>query len=180
MTDIEFLKYPIGKFKLPSPPTEDTLKEAIESIHSLPNLLEQAVISLDDSKLDTPYRPGGWTVRQVVHHLADSHMNAYIRFKLALTEENPTIKPYDESAWAALPDSQLSILPSLEIVKCTHFKWSFLMENMSKQDFNRTYFHPENNNSPKLSEVTHMYSWHGTHHLAHIQHLALRNNWLTQ
>lgn len=180
MTDIEFLKYPIGKFALPNPPTEDTLREAIETIQTLPNLLEEAVTTLDDSKLDTPYRPGGWTVRQVVHHLADSHMNAFIRFKLALTEDNPTIKPYDEAAWAGLPDSQLSILPSLEIVKCTHFKWSYLLENMTKADFNRTYFHPENKNSPKLADVTHMYSWHGVHHLAHIQHLALRQNWLTQ
>lgn len=180
MTDIEFLKYPIGRFKLPENVSESTLKEAIETVRSLPDLLEEAVLTYDDQKLDTPYRPGGWSVRQVIHHLADSHINAFMRFKLALTEENPTIKPYDESSWAELPDNQLSVLPSLSLIKCIHFKWVFLMENMSNEDFQKTYYHPENKNSPTLMEVAHMYSWHGVHHLAHIQHLAIRENWLSK
>ncbi|NVJ87514.1 MAG: putative metal-dependent hydrolase [Algoriphagus sp.] len=174
MIDIEFLKYPIGRFSIPEQPD---LQEALDQIKRLPDNLQKAVPNLTDSQLDTPYRPGGWTVRQVVHHLADSHMNAFIRFKLALTEENPIIKPYDEVAWAMLPDSQLEIASSLSLLASLHYKWSVVMENMDEQDFSKTYFHPGSGQTQKLSEVTHMYAWHGQHHLAHIQHLALREKW---
>ncbi|NVK50094.1 MAG: putative metal-dependent hydrolase [Cyclobacteriaceae bacterium] len=174
MTDIEFLKYPIGRFSMPENPD---IQKAKTQIKKLPKNIESAVFNLSEEQLDTPYRPGGWTIRQLIHHLADSHMNAFIRFKLALTEENPTIKPYDEAAWARLSDSKLEIAPSLAILVSLHQKWFVLMENMSDQDFSRTYFHPESGQKQSLFEVTHLYAWHGQHHLAHIQHLALRENW---
>ncbi|TFV95713.1 putative metal-dependent hydrolase [Algoriphagus kandeliae] len=174
MTDIEFLKYPIGRFSMPENPN---LQEAIAQIKKLPEYIQSAVSNLSEDQLDTPYRPGGWTVRQLVHHLADSHMNAFIRFKLALTEENPTIKPYDEAAWAKLPDSQLEIASSISILSSVHYKWVVLLDKMDDQDFSRTYFHPGSGQTQSLFEVTHMYAWHGQHHLAHIQHLALRENW---
>lgn len=174
MTDIEFLKYPIGRFSMPENPD---IQKAKTQIKKLPENIESAVFNLSEEQLDTPYRPGGWTIRLLIHHLADSHMNAFIRFKLALTEENPTIKPYDEAAWARLSDSKLEIAPSLAILASLHQKWSVLLENMSDQDFSRTYFHPESVQKQSLFEVTHLYAWHGHHHLAHIQHLALRENW---
>jgi hypothetical protein len=174
-TDIEFLKYPIGGFKAPQQITNQEIEVAIAIIKSFPGNLFTAVSPFTPRMLDTPYRPGGWTVRQLVHHCADSHMNAFIRFKLALTEENPTIKPYDEASWATLPDAFLPIESSLAIIKAIHFKWSVLLENMSPEHFKRSYFHPEKGKSQSLDEITLMYAWHATHHLAHIQHLVLRN-----
>ncbi|WP_296699504.1 YfiT family bacillithiol transferase [Algoriphagus sp.] len=177
MIDIDLLKYPIGKFQKPNNILFDDLKEAIEGIKTLPKFLESTVKDFSEEQLDTQYRPGGWTVRQVVHHFADSHINAFIRFKLALTEENPTIKPYDEAAWANLSDSDLPIEISVGILKNIHFKWGTILDQMSKSDFSRTYFHPESQKSVPLDEVTLMYNWHGKHHLAHIQALIIRENW---
>ena len=175
--DIEFLKYPIGKFEVPEVITPEQLQDAIATIKAFPDSFFSAVRRLSVAQLDTPYRPGGWTVRQLVHHCADSHMNAYIRFKLALTEDNPTIKPYDEASWARLADSELPVEPSLAIIKALHHRWATLLEAMKEDDFARTYFHPEKNRSQELSVVTLLYAWHCQHHLAHVQHLVLRENW---
>ena len=177
MIDIEHLKYPIGKFQVDSVITMDDLKKAIEEIKSLPKFLENTVKEFNEGQLATPYRPGGWTVRQVIHHCADSHMNALVRFKLALTEENPRIKPYDEASWANLPDYELPIEISIGMLKNIHFKWVRILEEMSPEDFDKTYFHPESQKDVSLDEVTLIYAWHGKHHLAHIQALMIRENW---
>jgi hypothetical protein len=174
-TDIEFLKYPIGKFQLTESLDSSSVKYAIDVIRNFPQLIFSVVSPLSIQELDTPYRPGGWTVRQLIHHCADSHINAYIRFKLALTEENPVIKPYDEAAWANLQDAKLPIESSLQIIKAVHLKWTVLLESMKPEDFERTYYHPEKKKSQNLAEVTQLYSWHSQHHFAHVQHLILRN-----
>ncbi len=175
--DIEFLKYPIGKFKVPEITTKEAIKEAVEQIKAFPANVFKAVSPLSINQLDTPYRPGGWTVRQLVHHCSDSHMTAFIRFKLALTEENPTIKPYYEAEWANLSDASLPIESSLAIINAIHFKWGVILDSMKPEDFKKTYFHPEKNRSQQLEEVTLMYAWHSQHHLAHILHLVMREKW---
>lgn len=172
--DIEFLKYPIGRFTLPSSITPETLEGAISTIKAFPSNFFKAVSPFSVSQLNSPYRPGGWTVRQLVHHCADSHMNAFIRFKLALTEDNPTVKPYDEGTWAIIPDAALPIESSLDILKAVHLKWGVILDSMKPEDFKRTYFHPEKQRSQNLEEVTLLYAWHSQHHLAHVQHLVLR------
>jgi hypothetical protein len=131
--------------------------------------LETALVGKNEAYLDTPYRPGGWKIKQVIHHLADSHMNAFFRFKLALTEENPTVKAYDEAAWANLPDAVMGIESSMAIIKAVHEKWGVLLSAMTEADFRKTYFHPEKQRSQTLAEVALMYAWHGMHHLAHVQ-----------
>jgi hypothetical protein len=132
-------------------------------------LLREAVRNFSPIQLATPYREGGWTARQVIHHVADSHVNAYIRFKLALTEENPTIRPYFEERWATLEDSKLPIEISLHIIEGIHLRWACLLRGMSTQDFVRTYIHPEHNKMFSLSAALGMYAWHGRHHTAHIK-----------
>jgi hypothetical protein len=135
------------------------------------------VAGLNDSQLDTPYREGGWTVRQVVHHLADSHANSVIRFKLALTEDWPTIKPYNENTWAQLPDSKsLPVDSSLTFISAMHERWVALLESMSEADFERGYVHPERGRQNLLTALG-IYAWHGRHHTAHITSLRARNNW---
>jgi uncharacterized damage-inducible protein DinB len=176
MTDMDNLRYPVGRFA-PVEYSENMRTENIGAIAQLPKRLCAAVAGLNDSQLDTPYREGGWTVRQVVHHLADSHANAVIRFKLALTEEWPTIKPYDEKAWAELPDSKsLPIDCSLTFVSTMHERWVVLLESMTEADFQRGYVHPERGRQ-NLANVLAMYGWHGRHHTAHITSLRARNNW---
>lgn len=175
--DIEFLKYPIGRFQLPEVVTAEVIAEAVGKIKSFPSDLFKAVSPLSVLQLDTAYRPGGWTVRQLVHHCADSHMNAFIRYKLALTEANPTIKPYNESHWANLADAALPIESSLAITQAIHMKWGVLLDSMKPADFKMTYFHPEKNRSQELEEVTLMYAWHSQHHLAHVLHLVMREKW---
>lgn len=177
MIDIEYLKYPIGKFQKPGHVSEKNLTEAIAYLRAFPEYLSESVEEFTDAQLNTPYRPGGWTVREVIHHLADSHMNALIRCKLALTEPNPTIKPYDEASWAKLDDYTLPVNISLNLVKGIHEKWTLILDSISPSDFEKTYFHPESQKSSPLSEVTLMYHWHSMHHLAHIQHLVLREKW---
>jgi hypothetical protein len=133
---------------------------------------------LTEAQFDTPYRPGGWTVRQVVHHVPDSHLNAYLRFKLALTEENPTIKPYEEARWAELPDTAgTQIGVSLVMLEALHRRWVNLLRSMSEEQWGRTYFHPDQNKSLRLDGVLAMYSWHGKHHTAHITGLRERMGW---
>lgn len=173
--DIEFLKYPVGKFQVPEIITSESIQGAIHFIEEFPIKLFSAVSPLTPAQLDTPYRPGGWTVRQLVHHCSDSHLNAFFRFKLALTEDNPIIKPYDEAEWAKLTDYSFPVESALTTIRIIHAKWVTLLKSMKSEDFERTYFHPEKNRSQSLSEVALMYAWHGQHHLAHVQHLVLRN-----
>jgi len=175
---MEDLKYPIGRFQAPAKISDLQLKSYINDIRFLPSLVEIAVQTLDAPQLATPYRPGGWTVAQVVHHLADSHMNAYTRFKLALTEDNPVIKPYDEAAWAELPDvTKTPVNISLTLLHALHTRWVSLMDNMTPVQWERVFTHPEHGETFYLRQVAGTYSWHGKHHLAHIEKLKERNNW---
>lgn len=171
------LQYPIGQEEN-KPVTEDNLKEWIENLEELPQKLKEAVADLSDEQLNTPYRPNGWSVRQVVHHVADSHMNSFIRFKLALTENNPTIAPYEETLWAELPDaSVMPITPSLNIIEGLHTRWSTLFHSMSPEDYQRTFYHPGSQKTITLGECARLYSWHSLHHTAHITSLRERMKW---
>jgi hypothetical protein len=175
---MEDLRYPIGKFdRSQSSHTPEERKKLIEGIAELPEQLKQAVTGLNGKQLDTPYREGGWTVRQVVHHIADSHMNAYVRYKLALTEENPTIKPYNEAAWAGLADSRVTPIDvSLALVDNLHARWVVVLRGLKAEDWERKVTHPENG-AMSLDLMLGMYSWHGAHHVAHITGLRTRNQW---
>ncbi|WP_308162196.1 YfiT family bacillithiol transferase [Bacillus sp. ISL-18] len=170
-------RYPIGKFEFTGEITKDVVKTWIEEIEELPELLRSAVKNMNMEQLATPYRLGGWTVRQVIHHLADSHMNAYIRIKLALTEENPTIKPYQEEKWAELPDSKSPINVSLELLTALHKRLVQLLRSLSPNDLKKTFLHPESG-EVSVGRNIGMYAWHGRHHLAHITSLTSRKGWL--
>ena len=170
-------RYPIGKFHRPASSMSGIRAAHIDTLRHLPERLFAAVSGLTDQQLDTPYRVGGWSVRQLVHHIADSHANAYIRFKLALTEENPTIKTYDEAAWANLHDSRrLPVDISLNMIAAMHARWVALLESMTDEDFHRTYQHPESGQQ-NLAQALAMYDWHSRHHTAHITRLRERNGW---
>lgn len=172
------LRYPVGKFVRPKSLTAAERKSAIEAIAQTPSAMRAAVSGLTDAQLDTPYRPGGWTVRQVVHHVPDSHMNAYTRFKLGLTEDMPTIKPYDEAKWAELDDGKSKLVEhSLALLDALHARWVFLLERMKPSDFERKVNHPEWETPPSLDDLLAMYSWHGKHHVAHITSLRERSGW---
>ncbi len=177
MTDIDSLRYPIGDFVYGQTYTPDQVRAAIDDIAKLPHKLTQLVSKWDDDRLDTPYRPDGWTVRQLVHHMADSHINAYVRTKLALTEDNPTISPYEEGEWAKLPDSHLPVAHSLVILSNLHDRWVVVLNGMTEVHLNRTYFHPGSQRQFALAEVVLLYNWHGEHHYQHIYKLAERNGW---
>ena len=165
----ENLRYPIGRFTWQTEVSDTEILVSIKTIEAFPQKIRREAENLSDTQLDTPYRPEGWTVRQVIHHCADSHMNAYIRFKLALTEDTPTIKPYDQDKWASLSDSQrLHPEVSLDIIKGTHERWVMIMRNMSKDDWNRAFIHPEYDKTYVLKSVAQMYAWHCEHHLAHV------------
>ena len=170
------LKYPIGKFQYDGEITKSVTKDWINEIEELPSLLRDAVKDLDNEQLDTPYRSGGWTVRQLIHHLADSHMNAYVRFKLALTEEKPVIKPYDESKWAELSDHKLPIDISLALLEALHKRWTNLLRSLSPADMEKTFIHPDTG-EVSVGKNIGIYSWHGRHHLAHITSLCSRKSW---
>ncbi|HDX9579926.1 TPA: bacillithiol transferase BstA [Bacillus pseudomycoides] len=170
------LRFPIGPFTYEETITQEAIENWIKQIENLPTELTQAIKDLDTTQLDTPYRPGGWTVRQVVHHIADSHMNSYIRFKLALTENNPTIKPYMEGQWADLPDSELPVGISLALLESLHKRWVTLLQSMKPTDFEKTFHHPETG-SNKLDVTIGLYAWHGRHHTAHITSLRNRLGW---
>ena len=169
-------RYPIGSFSMPASSMAGIRAAHIQTLRLLPERLVAAVAGLDDGQLDTPYREGGWTVRQVVHHVADSHANAYIRFKLALTEDWPTIKPYEEAAWAMLPDSQLPVSVSLDLIAALHARWVSLLETLSDEDFHRGYVHPAGGRQ-NLAQVLALYEWHSRHHTAHITNLRARMGW---
>jgi hypothetical protein len=174
---MEDLRFPIGRYQRPASLTPEERRAAIDAIVAAPVYLRAAVRGLDDAKLDTPYRPDGWTVRQVVHHVPDSHMNAFIRFKLALTEETPTIKPYDEGAWAKLEDARSTpIETSLALLDSLHDRWVRVLRAMADAEFSRELNHPENG-LMSLDQVLAMYEWHGKHHVAHITGLRDRNGW---
>lgn len=171
------LRYPIGKFEMGQQITEEKRQKWIEEIAEAPARLREAVQGLTEEQLDTPYRPGGWTVRQVVHHLADSHMTSFIRFKLALTEEEPLIKPYDEAKWAELEDSR-GVTPelSLSLLDVLHQRWAILLSSMSDSDYQRAFRHP-GMGTVTLEKVLGLYAWHGLHHIAHITSLKERMGW---
>ena len=169
-------RYPIGKFEKPSTITVEDRTNAIASLAELPEQLRNAVDGLDSSQLNTPYREGGWTVRQLVHHIADSHMNAFIRMRLALTEDWPTIKPYDEKAFATLHDSTAPVEWSLELIESLHARWVMMLQSLSEEQWMRGYKHPEGGDTP-LDVAALMYSWHSRHHVAHITHLRVQESW---
>ena len=174
---MEDLRYPVGRYQRPQSLTSDQRRIAIDAIAAAPTLLRSAISGLDDRQLDTPYRPDGWTVRQVVHHVPDSHLNAYTRFKLALTEDTPTIKPYDEAKWARLEDSRSTpIATSLALLDAVHDRWIRILRAMSASDFARTLNHPENG-LMNLDQMLALYEWHGKHHVAHVTNLRSRNGW---
>ncbi len=178
MIEIEKLRYPIGKFSAAESISEDDIRSSILIIERLPSRLRSEVVDLTDEQLDTPYRDGGWTIRQVVHHLPDSHLNAYIRFKLAITEDNPTIRPYMEDKWAALPDGKSAgIVVSLDLLESLHKRWVAVIRNMSVSDFSRTFYHPEDKVTRTLGVNLYLYAWHSRHHLAHITELKKRKGW---
>jgi DinB family protein len=169
-------RYPIGKFTRPESITADERVSAISVIADLPSELRNGVQGLNYAQLNTPYRDGGWTVRQVVHHLADSHMNAFIRVRLALTEDWPTIKPYNEAAWATLHDSTAPIEWSLELIEALHARWVMLLQFLTEEQWQRGFRHPES--GPQTIELaTLIYGWHCRHHLAHINHLRIAKGW---
>ena len=171
-------RYPIGKFdrsKLPA--TEEDRRRLIQAVAELPGELQQAVAGLSNRQIDTPYREGGWTVRQVVHHLADSHMNAYFRFKLALTEDNSPVRGFDEAAWAELADSQVTPIDvSLAIVEHLHARWVVLLRSLDSGDWEKTVVHSQAGSMP-LKLLLALYAWHGAHHVAHVTSLRRRNGW---
>jgi len=170
-------RYPIGRFHSPDTITSQDRVDLISSIASAPALLRRAVADLTPEQLDTPYRDGGWTVRQVAHHVPDSHMNAYIRFKLALTEVDPVIKPYREGEWAQLPDTAgTPIETSLVLMEKLHERWVILLRAISEEGWNRQFVHPEMGAVP-LERSTALYAWHGKHHIAHITELRKRRGW---
>jgi hypothetical protein len=171
------LSYPIGKFDFKQTVAPDQYPALIAEIAAAPAVYRDAVRGLDEAQLDTPYRPDGWTVRQTVHHVADSHMNSYIRTRLALTESEPTIRPYDQRAWAELPDSRTApVQLSLQIIESLHARWVLLLETLTDADFARAFHHPHLGLVP-LSTNLALYAWHGRHHAAHITGLRQRNGW---
>jgi uncharacterized damage-inducible protein DinB len=162
-------RYPIGRFTWDGDTSPASRAQRIADVEALPAALRDAVRGLSDAQLDTPYRDGGWTVRQVVHHVPDSHMNAFVRFKLALTEDTPTIKPYDESRWATLPDVRDTPPDvSLALLDALHRRWVALLRAMSPEEFSRSFMHPEQGRTMTLDQALALYSWHGKHHLGHV------------
>jgi len=170
------LRFPTGKFSRPTELDAQGRANAIEIIAGTPARLRDAVSGLTAEQIETPYRPDGWTVRQVVHHVADSHLNAFIRFKLALTEDVPTIKPYDEARWAELPDTAVPIATSLTLLDSVHERWIALLRAMTPSDFERELVHPESGRQ-RLDQVLALYGWHGPHHIGHITSLRQRMGW---
>jgi len=176
MTNLDELRYPIGRVGKAAASDAGVRAAQIMTLRMLPELLRNAVAGMNDAQLDTPYREGGWTLRQVVHHVADSHAMAYIRCRLALTEDWPTINPYNEAAWANLPDSRLPVDASLAIIEGLHARWTALFEALSDEDFQKGYSHPERGKET-LARGLEIYDWHSRHHTAHITSLRARQGW---
>lgn len=170
-------RYPIGKY-IPEVFSEQKKEDRIADIRHLPQLLENALLNLDERQLQTPYREGGWTIQQLVHHVADSHINAYCRFRLGITETNPSIKPYDEKLWAELPDvHHLPVNISVTLLHALHARWCYLLEQFTVGDWERTVFHPEQKKTITLWDLLCSYAWHGKHHTAHITRLREEKHW---
>lgn len=172
----EDLSYPIGKFDRNFKFTDKLKTQFINDVREVPQKITAAIENLNDEQLDTPYRPDGWTIRQTVHHVADSHLNSIIRFKLALTEDVPTIRPYYEERWAELADSSLPLDASLKMLEGLHSRWTTLLEAMSEKDFERKLLHPDSGEW-SLAQMLGLYAWHGRHHTAHITKLREREGW---
>lgn len=172
------LSFPIGKYKVPATIDNSQIEAWINEIEALPQQMDDAVKGLSDEQLDTPYRPDGWTIRQVIHHVPDSHIGSYTRFHWALTEDNPTIKAYDEKAWSELSYQQnVPIEVSLNLLRNIHIRWSILLRSLTTDQLERTFIHPEDGQTYILKNVIGMYAWHGKHHLEHILSLKRRMNW---
>lgn len=175
---LEDLRYPIGRFTAPDEYRPELQREWIDAIEALPSWLDICIENLDAPQLHTAYRPGGWTVHQVIHHLADSHMNAYIRLKLALTEDGPTIKPYNEDLWVRTNEmDDVPVNISITLLHALHRRMGQVLRHMSPEDWMRTYFHPEHDRYVPLWEMADMYAWHGRHHMEQIRRLRQRMNW---
>ncbi|HTS50498.1 MAG TPA: putative metal-dependent hydrolase [Bryobacteraceae bacterium] len=171
------LRYPVGKFRFPDTISREERSTFIGQIADAPLRLRSAVSGLNDAQLDTPYRPGGWTVRQLVHHVPDSHLNSYTRFRLALTEDEPIIKPYHEDRWAELPDARTApVEVSLRLLECLHSRWLGLLRSLSEDQWKRAFRHPELG-LVSLEQNAALYAWHGRHHVAHITGLRERMSW---
>jgi len=174
----EDLRYPVGKFAMPAEWDAGSIAECRKDLAELPAKLRNAIAGLSDAHLDTPYRDGGWTVRQTVHHVADSHLNAYCRFRLALTEHVPTIKPYLEERWAELPDARtLPVAPSLAILDGVHTRLLALIDTMTPEQWQTRFMHPERGDTMTLAQTAGLYSWHSRHHVAHITRLRALRGW---
>lgn len=173
----EQLRFPVGRYRPPKPIHVGNREAWIGEIEALPRNLQHAIAGLNDAQLDTPYRPGGWTLRQVVHHYPDSHLNSYTRFRLALTENSPTIKPYEEAAWAELVDAKTApIGPSMALLDGLHARWTILLRSLSDEDYARTFKHPELGEI-RLDWTLGLYAWHSRHHVAHITQARERAGW---
>lgn len=176
--ELNALRYPIGEFNPKENYSADDLKSYISSIETFAGRIKDSVNGLNDMQLDTPYRPDGWTIRQVVHHVVDSHVNCYCRIKLALTENNPTIRPYNEADWAELPEAKTApVEPSLEFLHHLHKKLTIVTKNIMPEQFKRTLYHPESKQQMTIESLLHLYGWHCEHHLAHIVNLKKSKNW---
>lgn len=176
---LEELRYPIGQFEVPEEITDELLKQWIHVLETLPNRLNNLLKNLSEEQLETSYRPGGWTVRQLAHHISDSHHNSYLRFKWALTEDTPIIKAYNEKEWANLFDSkEAPIQMSIEHLKAIHAKLVYLLKGLSKEDLKRSFIHPAGNVETSLEENIGRYAWHSNHHYAHLEGLLQRKGWL--
>jgi len=179
MTNIRKLKYPIGRFRKKTDATPEMVRDWVKEISTFPDKLINEVIDLTEEQLDARYRPEGWTIRQVIHHCADSHMNSFIRLKLALTEDRPVVKPYYENLWAELEDStEMPIDSSLKILEGVHARWAKLLNNLTEAQLSKVFIHPEHGTCITIKHDLVTYAWHGNHHLAHIKEGKKRNNWL--
>ena len=177
MTD-EQLRFPIGKFVKTPNPSKEFLNQCISILEEFPAKIRLETGDLNDTQLDTRYRDGGWTIRQVVHHIADSHVNSLVRFKLTLTEDKPIVKPYFEDRWAELADSKfMPVEPALQMIEGIHKRWVYLLKSMSESDFSKSFIHPEHGSEVILSDVIQLYAWHSEHHLAHITTLKRSKQW---
>lgn len=175
---LETLRYPVGKFSFPEQISAEEISSMLKTIEELPAKLRNAVSNMNDDQLNTPYREGGWTLKQVVHHLFDSHANSYMRMKFAMTEDNPTIKPYFEDRWAELEDGKSAPVElGLELLELLHKRWIIFLRSMSEKDLKRTFVHPDNKRSQTIAQTIALYAWHSRHHLAHITELKKRMGW---
>jgi len=172
------LRFPVGEFSPKDFYTSNEINDFINTIETLPGKLNKAVSGLTDVQIDTPYRPGGWSLRQVVHHLADSHINSYTRFKLALTEDTPAIRPYFEDRWAELPEARsASVELSLPLIDSLHKRWALMLKNITTEERKRRLYHPETKKEMTIEQLMHLYAWHSGHHLAHINNLIVKEGW---